>query len=114
MSKKFSIPNFDTKKLIDGVNALAENGKIFLEKHGTKIAIVSAIGATVDNVRVRIEKKKSDKEHTQNAVKAQQVACKLQAELEAEIEEKEAVLNMNEKLREALVDKVEVHKDEEE
>ena len=110
MSKKFNIPNFDTKKLMDGAKLLADNGKIFLEKHGSKLAVVGLVGASIDNLKTRHKLKEKE----ENEVKTQQAVCKLQAMVEAASEEYEEVLCMNEKLQEALENTMEVHKDEEE
>ena len=114
MSKKFNIPNFDTKKLMDGAKLLADNGKIFLEKHGSKLAVVGLVGASIDNLKTRHKLKKTIKEKEENEVKTQQAVCKLQAVVEAVSEEYEEVLCMNEKLQEALENTMEVHKDEKE
>ena len=114
MSKKFNISNFDTKKLMDGAKLLADNGKIFLEKYGSKLAVVGLVGASIDNLKTRHKLKKIIKEKEENEVKTQQAVCKLQAVVEAVSEEYEEVLCTNEKLQEALENTMEVHKDEKE
>ena len=68
MSKKFNISNFDTKKLMDGAKLLADNGKIFLEKHGSKLAVVGLVGASIDNLKTRHKLKKIIKEKEENEV----------------------------------------------
>ncbi len=100
--------------MMDGVKIFAENGKKFLEKHGTKFAVAGLAGVSIDNLKTRHKLKKTIKEKEENEVKTQQAVCKLQAVVEAVSEEYKEVLCMNEKLQEALENTMEVHKDEKE
>lgn len=81
MGKQIKLPNIDLAKV---ANTLAETGKTagaFVKSHATKLLAGALAGVTIDNIRVRIERKKGQKTFDENARKQQQVIRKHEAEI---------------------------------
>lgn len=81
MGKKIKLPNIDLTKV---GNTLVETGKTvvtFISNHVPEILTTILAGVTIDNICVRIGRKKDQKTFEENTVKQQQVIRKHEAEI---------------------------------
>lgn len=81
MGKQIKLPNIDFAKV---GNTLVESGKTvgkFVNNHVPEILTTILAGATIDNIRVRMGRKKDKKTFAENALKQQQVIRKHEAEI---------------------------------
>ena len=81
MGKQIKLPNIDLAKV---ANTLAEAGKTagaFVKSHATELLAGALAGVTIDNIRVRIGRKKDQKTFDENARKKQQVIRKHETEI---------------------------------
>lgn len=81
MEKQTKLPDIDFAKV---GNALIRTGKDagkFISDHDTKFLVGALSFMTIDNIRVRIGRKKDRKASEENAVKQQQIIKKHEAEI---------------------------------
>lgn len=81
MGKQIKMPNIDFAKV---GNTLVEAGKTvgaFVKSHATEFLAGALAVLTIDNIRVRIGRKKDQKAFDKNALKQQQVIRKHEAEI---------------------------------
>ncbi len=81
MGKQIKLPNINFAKV---GNTLVETGKIigtFISNHVPEILGGALAGVTIDNIRVRMGRKKDQEAFRENALKQQQVIRKHEAEI---------------------------------
>lgn len=81
MGKQIVLPNIDFAKV---GNTLVKTGKTvvtFISNHVPALLTTIIAGVTLDNIRVRIGRKKDQKAFEENMVKQQQVIRKHEAEI---------------------------------
>ena len=81
MGKQIKLPNIDFVKV---GNTLVESGKTagaFVKNHATEFLAGALAGVTIDNIRIRMGRKKDKKAFEENAHKQQQVIRKHEAEI---------------------------------
>ena len=81
MGKQIKLPNIDFVKV---GNTLVESGKTagaFVKNHATEFLARALAGVTIDNIRIRMGRKKDKKAFEENAHKQQQVIRKHEAEI---------------------------------
>lgn len=81
MGKQIKLPNIDFVKV---GNTLVEAGKTagtFVKGHATEFLTGALAGVTIDNIRVRMGRKKDQKAFEENALKQQKVIRKHEAEI---------------------------------
>ena len=74
MGKQIKLPNIDFVKV---GNTLVESGKTagaFVKNHATEFLAGALAGVTIDNIRIRMGRKKDKKAFEENAHKQQQVS----------------------------------------
>ena len=81
MEKQIKLPSINFAKV---GNTLIETGKVvgtFIRTHALEILVGTLAGVTIDNIRVRIGRKKDQKFFEANTLKQQQVIRKHEAEI---------------------------------
>ena len=81
MGKQIKLPNIDFAKI---GNTLVDAGKTvgtFISNHVPELLGGALAGVTIDNIRVRIGRKKDQKAFEENTLKQQQVIRKHEAEI---------------------------------
>lgn len=83
MGKQIKLPSIDFAKV---GNTLVEAGKTvgtFVSNHVPEVLTTILAGVTIDNIRVRMGRKKDQKTFDENTLKQQQVIRKHEAEINA-------------------------------
>lgn len=81
MGKQIKLPNID---FVEVGNTLVKAGKnvgTFVSNHVPEVLTTILAGVTIDNIRVRMVRKKGKKTFDENALKQQQVIRKHEAEI---------------------------------
>ena len=105
MGKQIKLSGIDFAK---AGNILVEAGKtvgIFVSNHVPEVLTTILAGVTIDNIRIRMERKKDQKTFDENAHKQQQVIRKHEAEinmLKDEAEQKQEALQKVEQLEQIV------------
>ncbi len=98
MGKQIKLPNIDFAKV---GNTLVEAGKAagaFVKSHATEFLAGTLAGVTIDNIRVRMGRKKDQKSFEENTLKQQQVIRKHEAEINVLKDEAEQAQEARQKI----------------
>lgn len=76
MGKQIKLPNIDFAKVGNTLVKAGKTAGAFVKSHATEFLAGGLIGVTIDNIRVRIGRKKDQKAFDENALKQQQVIRK--------------------------------------
>lgn len=81
MGKQIILPNIDLAKVGNTLVKTGKNVVTFISSHVPEFLTTILAGVTIDNIRVRIGRKKDQKAFEENVVKQQQVIRKHEAEI---------------------------------
>lgn len=81
MGKQIKLPNIDFVKVGNTLVKVGKTVGTFVKSHATEFLTGALAGVTIDNIRVRIGRKKDNKAFAENTHKQQQVIRKHEAEI---------------------------------
>lgn len=81
MRKHIKLPNIDFAKISNTLVKAGKTTSTFISNHVPELLGGALAGVTIDNILVRIERKKDKKAFEENALKQQQVIKKHEAEI---------------------------------